>query len=407
MFAVEVDESARASHRLTPGGETSGINNYTTRLMNSALQERYLSPRWRYDSPTVTAGEMILEVTFAQSPECRTSWPNDYWYKSVHLHDDSVEPRIAVHTELAKLAGKHDIPLNDLHRYLRFSPARAAVRTLLIELENPEAHDSMPPDEAAIIDRAMEAMYDTKAQGRQTFLTNITMPGPDFADRALIFCLAKLYTLLKSWDCWRFGSREPRCALEVLLAIIGLFGDAWAHAPAIDVSWSRLEVPAVCPFSARKTSADVGPPSSEILTPEVWFEWSLLFDPWIRRTDTTQLVTPVDNLTISPKKRKTSAMAALVLVTQVSEPEPEREGRVVIKYNRKPDEERWMFKSILDSRWAGKKPRTGLQYLVDWGYAEPTWQPARDLQGCDQWVLGFHRLHHGKPGPVPRLKRLM
>ncbi|CCF40356.1 hypothetical protein CH063_10941, partial [Colletotrichum higginsianum] len=65
------------------------------------------------------------------------------------------------------------------------------------------------------------------------------------------------------------------------------------------------------------------------------------------------------------------------------------------------------FKSILDSRWTGKTPRTGLQHLVDWEYAEPTWQPAKDLSGCDRWVVGFHRGNYGKPGPVSRLKRFL
>ncbi|TDZ31743.1 hypothetical protein C8035_v000869 [Colletotrichum spinosum] len=171
----------------------------------------------------------------------------------------------------------------------------------------------------------------------------------------------------------------------------------------IDPEWDRFSKPTCsqCLSSSTLSLPDLAVPraTSTILTPEIWFEWSQMYDPWLRRTDSMQLA-------------PTSQLAAYTLhlpvyIAEVSPPEAEKEGRVVVKYLSKPDEERWSFKAILDSRYAGKRSRTGLQYLVEWEYAEPSWQPAKDLQGCDVWVLQFHRDRPGKPGPVAKLRRFL
>ncbi|KZL72021.1 hypothetical protein CT0861_01093 [Colletotrichum tofieldiae] len=201
---------------------------------------------------------------------------------------------------------------------------------------------------------------------RKALLTQPTTLGADFADRALVVCLVKLYANFERWNCWDFGACDRRSIVKVLVA---------------------------------ETINTVESPLSRSLTPEIWFEWSLLCDPWIGRTNAAQVLhsdADEDTKNIIP-----------VLIAEVSQPEPEKEGRIVVKYDKKPHEERWAFKAILDSRWGGKTPRTGLQYLVDWEYAKPTWQPARHLSGCDWWVIEFHRPNHGKPGSVSRLKSFL
>ncbi|OHW90203.1 reverse transcriptase domain protein [Colletotrichum incanum] len=280
---------------------------------------------------------------------------------------------------------------------MRFPSVRAVVRTLLIELERSEAQPGPQLDEDGIINSVDETIFNTSPPERKALLTQLTTPGADFADRALVLCLVKLYVNFESWNCWGFGSCGRRSIAKVLVAVVGLFCNAWVHAPTIDESWNRFSTSSPPPFLYHETIDTIESPLSQSLTPEIWFEWSLLYDPWIRRTNAAQVLHPDEDTTnISPG-----------LVAEVSQPEPEKEGRVVVKYSKKRDEERWAFKAILDSRWAGKTSRTGLQYLIDWEYAEPTWQPARDLSGCDQWVIEFHRGNHGKPGPLLRLKSFL
>ncbi|WYZ39057.1 hypothetical protein EsH8_III_000971 [Colletotrichum jinshuiense] len=396
-------------HGNISGHVNYGTDDYITRLMNSSLQERHLDPRWQYDGP-MAANDTFFEVAFAKSSRRQTAWPNDYWFRSVQTRDDPFKSGIAVHAGLAKLARKYYVHVNGLHSFMRFPPARAAVRTLLIELEHAEAQHGPRLDESDIVGGADEIVCNAHPSERQTFLARTTTSGTDFADRALILCLVKLYSHLEAWDSWQFGYGGRRSTLEILLAIIGLFCDAWVHAPVIDISWARLGRNPIPSFLSNDAVNDVGPSSSLALTPEIWFEWSLLFDPWIRRTDATLLLAPDedDDDEEKPVPDNNSKPAIVpVLVAQVSEPEPDKEGRVVVKCNSRPDEERWAFRALLDSKWTGKSPRTGLMYLVDWEYAESTWQPARDLQGCDSWVLEFHRLHPGKPGPVSRLRRFL
>ncbi|KAK1701538.1 hypothetical protein BDP55DRAFT_538597 [Colletotrichum godetiae] len=386
--------------------------------MNSALEERHILPGWTYDEPEVDA--TILEVNFAHPcKRTRSTWPSDYYFQSIHPRRPSNTPNVAVHTDLANLARRFDIPINALHNFMRFPPVRAVIRTLVIELEHPEAQPSPQLDELAILDRVNDIVSNTSSADRKTYLNQVTGPGPQFADRALIFCLVKLCAQFEGWNRWAFGSR--RSTIQVFMGVIGLFCNAWVTAPTVDASWSRAGASSLPSFITSKRfgvcESDAPCPQSR-LTPEIWFDWSLLFDPWLRQTNAIQLLNP-EPVSVSsspspdttyPRTARRTTHAALV-VMEITQPEPENQGRVVVKYHddRKPDEERWAFRSILDSRWsgAGKTPRTGLQYLVEWEYAEPTWQPARDLQGCDSWVLEFHRENPGKAGPVARLKRVL
>ncbi|KAK2003820.1 hypothetical protein LX36DRAFT_565510 [Colletotrichum falcatum] len=352
--------------------------------MNSALQERHVIQEWRYDEPL--ANNAFIEIDFADnSRRCLdTAWPNDYTFQFVKPPAGSNTPSVAVNTDLARLARRFSICINKLHSFMRFPPVRAVVRTLLIELERAEAQPGPLLDEDGIVNSVNETIHNTRA---------------GFADRALVVCLIKLYSHLESRACWGFGSWDTQSAARVLVAIVGLFCNAWVHAPSIDESWNRFSTPSPPPFVSHGFIDTAAPPLSQDLTPEVWFAWSLLYDPWIRRTDAAQV--------LLPEEEEDDDATIPALVAEVSQPETEREGRVVVKYNQKPDEERWAFKAIVDSRWAGKTPLTGLQYLVDWEYAEPTWQPARDLSGCDRWVIEFHRGNREKPGPVRRLRCLL
>ncbi|KAI3541375.1 hypothetical protein CABS01_03080 [Colletotrichum abscissum] len=389
----------------------NGTDEHFTRLMNSALEERHILPRWTYDEPEVDA--TILEVNFAQPcKRTRSTWPSDYHFQSIHPRRPSVTPNVAVHTDLANLARRFDIPINALHNFMRFPPVRAIVRTLLIELEHPDAQSSPQLDEVAILDRVDDIVSNTDPSDRRMYLNQVTSPGPQFADRALILCLVKLCAQFEGWNRWAFGSR--RSTIQVFMGVVGLFCNAWVKAPTVDASWSRAGASSLPSFLSSKRfgvcESETPSPQSR-LTPEIWFDWSLLFDPWLRQTNAIQLLNPESiSVPLSPFPDCHTRHEAIV-VTDITQPEPEKQGRVVVKYHdiTKPDEERWAFRSILDSRWSGsgKTPRTGLQYLVEWEYAEPTWQPARDLQGCDSWVLQFHRENPGRAGPVARLRRAL
>ncbi|KAK1493847.1 hypothetical protein CTAM01_09308 [Colletotrichum tamarilloi] len=397
------------------GNTKINLNNSTDehfiRLMNSALEERHILPRWTYDEPEVDA--TILEVNFAQPcKRTRSTWPSDYHFQSIHPRRPSVTPNVAVHTDLVNLARRFDIPINALHNFMRFPPVRAIVRTLLIELEHPDAQSSPQLDEVAILDRVDDIVSNTDPSDRRMYLNQVTSPGPQFADRALILCLVKLCAQFEGWNRWAFGSR--RSTIQVFMGVVGLFCNAWVKAPTVDASWSRAGASSLPSFLSSKRfgvcESETPSPQSR-LTPEIWFDWSLLFDPWLRQTNAIQLLNPEPiSVPLSPFPDCHTRHEAIV-VTDITQPEPEKQGRVVVKYHdiTKPDEERWAFRSILDSRWSGsgKTPRTGLQYLVEWEYAEPTWQPARDLQGCDSWVLQFHRENPGRSGPVARLRRAL
>ncbi|KXH35138.1 hypothetical protein CSIM01_04663 [Colletotrichum simmondsii] len=387
----------------------NGTDEHFTRLMNSALEERHVLPGWTYDEPEVDA--TILEVNFAQPcKRTRSTWPSDYHFQSIHPRRRSVTPNVAVHTDLTNLARRFDIPINSLHNFMRFPPVRAVVRTLLIELEHPDAQSSPQLHEVAILDRVDDIVTNTDPSDRRMYLTQVTSPGPQFADRALILCLVKLCAQFEGWNRWAFGSR--RSTIQVFMGVVGLFCNAWVKAPTVDASWSRAGASSLPSFLSSKRfgvcESEIPSPQSR-LTPEIWFDWSILFDPWLRQTNAIQLLNPEPiSVPLSPFPDRHTRHEAIV-VTEITQPEPEKQGRVVVKYhdNAKPDEERWAFRSILDSRWSGKTPRTGLQYLVEWEYAEPTWQPARDLQGCDSWVLQFHRENPGRAGPVARLRRAL
>ncbi|KAK2757801.1 hypothetical protein CKAH01_16960 [Colletotrichum kahawae] len=377
------------------------IDEYAIRLTNSALPEKHLNPRWRYDGHNI-GNQNYLEVAFATKPHRRTTWPSDYWFKPIHSLQDPLTTSSAIHTDLARLAERYNIVANDIHCFMRFPLVRAVVRTFLIELERPEAQYGPQPDDEVIVGRLEGILSSTTLSDRQALLNQTTAVGPDFADRALLLCLVKLYAHLESWNRWTFGSSGNGPTLRILVAVVGLFCNAWVHAPVIDINWGHLGKSLLPPSLYSHVIDHSEPLPSTILTPEIWMEWSLMYDPWIRQGDSVQLTGPED-LRLSSKL----PAAPPVFVAEVSEPEADKEGRVMVKYLSKPDEERWSFKRILDSRWMGKKPRTGLQYLVEWEYAEPSWQPARDLQGCEPWVLQFHRSSPKKPGPLPKLRRFL
>ncbi|OHE93379.1 hypothetical protein CORC01_11329 [Colletotrichum orchidophilum] len=402
--------------------QNNGTDEHFIRLMNSALEERHVRQGWSYDEPKADDGS-FFKVNFTQGKnKSRSTWPSDYYFQSVQSRRPFNTANVAVHADLANLARRYDIHINELHNFMRFPPVRAVIRTLLIELEHPDAQSGPQLDELKVFDSVDQIVSNTDAADRRTYLTQVTAPGAQFADRALVLCLVKLCAQFEGWNRWVFGSR--RSTIQVFMAVVGLFCNAWVQAPTINASWSRSDTPSppsflsskrfgiICDSSSSSSSSPSSSSPRSSLTPEIWFEWSLLFDPWVRQTNAIQLLNPdplpspssyPDNTTTTSAQsaRRTKPVA----VTEVSLPEPEKQGRVVVKYDKKPDEERWAFRSILDSRWAGRTPRTGLQYLVDWQYAEPTWQPARDLQGCDLWVLEFHRENPGKAGPVPRLRQ--
>ncbi|KAF9872174.1 hypothetical protein CkaCkLH20_10266 [Colletotrichum karsti] len=374
---------------------------FVTRLMNSTLQERHVDPNWHYDGHRIT-DKTVLEVKFISSPKRRTTWPRDYWFRPRYTQQYPIQIRTTVHADLAGLARRYGASINDIHSFMRFPPVRAVVRTLLIELERPEAQSGQQPNDTMIVDRVNEAILSTSRSERHILLTQMTQTGlSDFADRALTMCLIKLYVHYETWNRWEFGHGDQRPVVTILTSIVGLFCNAWVNAPEISLTWGHLTRTLLPTFPYSDVVARDGNLTRTCLTPEIWLEWSLMYDPWIRRTDSIQLLSPQDVEAATPCPKPPVYIAA------VSEPEADREGRVVVKYQSKPDEERWSFKAILDSKWAGKSPRTGLQYLVGWEYAEPTWQPARDLQGCEPWVLEFHRSNPHKAGPMPKLKRLL
>lgn len=75
---------------------------------------------------------------------------------------------------------------------------------------------------------------------------------------------------------------------------------------------------------------------------------------------------------------------------------------MVIHDNNGSSEVRWLFETILDSKRA--KPQ-GLMYKIKWHHPHrPSWQPAKDLEGCESDLIAFHRAHPSKPGPPRWLK---
>lgn len=59
-------------------------------------------------------------------------------------------------------------------------------------------------------------------------------------------------------------------------------------------------------------------------------------------------------------------------------------------------EQKWYFERILSSR----NTNHGLQYKIKWPRPyRPTWEPARNLEGCDPDIAEFHRQNPSKPGP--------
>ena len=64
-----------------------------------------------------------------------------------------------------------------------------------------------------------------------------------------------------------------------------------------------------------------------------------------------------------------------------------------------------LVEQIIDSRACGRGRNRRIEYLVQWaGYAyiRTTWEPADNLENCDELVAEFHEVHPEKPRPVQR-----
>jgi hypothetical protein len=78
-------------------------------------------------------------------------------------------------------------------------------------------------------------------------------------------------------------------------------------------------------------------------------------------------------------------------------------GRIMTRTDDFQEAEKWLFEDILDY---GKGENGRWQYLIKWkDYDEPTWQPATDLKGCDEWIWQYHKAHPRKPPPPQWVSR--
>jgi hypothetical protein len=84
---------------------------------------------------------------------------------------------------------------------------------------------------------------------------------------------------------------------------------------------------------------------------------------------------------------------------QVNEEATSRDDGLVVVETDQGKETRWLYNGVLDSRIDEKGQ---LSYLIDWQHHQPTWQPHKDLKGCDgcdYYLWLFHQANPGKPGP--------
>jgi hypothetical protein len=83
---------------------------------------------------------------------------------------------------------------------------------------------------------------------------------------------------------------------------------------------------------------------------------------------------------------------------QVNETQrPQEDPGFIVRDNDTGEEHReWEFTQLLDSRHTKKR---GLEYRIQWKNSAATWQPAADVQGCDEDIIAFHRKFPNKPGP--------
>lgn len=88
--------------------------------------------------------------------------------------------------------------------------------------------------------------------------------------------------------------------------------------------------------------------------------------------------------------------------TQINEDEARKNRGRVLARDDDTDEivEKWQFENILDSR----NQQDGLFYKIQWKDHPPSWQPAADLKGCEQWLWEYHTAHPRKPGPPQWMK---
>src|SRR3982074_548013 len=78
-------------------------------------------------------------------------------------------------------------------------------------------------------------------------------------------------------------------------------------------------------------------------------------------------------------------------------------GRIMTRTDDFQEAEKWLFEEILDY---GKGENGRWRYLIKWkGFETPTWQPATDLKGCDEWIWQYHDAHPRKPPPPQCVSR--
>lgn len=81
----------------------------------------------------------------------------------------------------------------------------------------------------------------------------------------------------------------------------------------------------------------------------------------------------------------------------------DRAKGIVIQDNNGAPDVKWVFETILDAK---RLPSKGIVYKIKWPAPHrPTWEPAKNLEGCDSEIMAFHHRHPSKPGPPRWVKR--
>ncbi|KAM7213084.1 hypothetical protein V8F06_011507 [Rhypophila decipiens] len=92
---------------------------------------------------------------------------------------------------------------------------------------------------------------------------------------------------------------------------------------------------------------------------------------------------------VKPYKKVTFAGQEAIIEDVVA-----NSGREVTRTDGGKETVEWKFEKILDH---GKADNGRWMYLVKWVGHEPTWQPARDLEGCDDDIWEYHDEFGGQP----------
>lgn len=78
------------------------------------------------------------------------------------------------------------------------------------------------------------------------------------------------------------------------------------------------------------------------------------------------------------------------------------DGRIVVRTDNNEEIVKWEFKEILNY---GQAENGRWIYEIEWKDGTRSWQPARDLEGCDDIIWKFHDEHPRLPGPPRWVKR--